>query len=403
MLRVPRTSGLWANAVNMSAICIASGPSVGNTMLYVVTSDTSTGVQMEPPIATDEARLQADIEALRPRCENTQELYREVCALMFFRYGMTPTANRLYQLVRKGSMSAPAEALNRFWSQLREKSRVVIGHPDLPDELKNTAGELVASLWKAAQAAAAESLAALREEARQEAAAAGAEAQSARQERDTLAETLAATRARLAQEAQATAGLRRELAELGALHANQAARLDEARKELNAQHAWLNSVQRDHEIELDKLRDQARRDVAAAEAGRRQAEDATARERAAGERLREALEAERAAAAASAERHRSELRDTLSLLADLRQQVGALEGVAGAANAARDDARQQQERLRTELTAAQERASDAQARVLRLEAELRHAAELFEARLAAARMEAAPRKSTRRRGAADTD
>ncbi|AVR96887.1 DNA-binding protein [Pseudoduganella armeniaca] len=358
---------------------------------------------MDATIANDEARLQADIEALRPRCENTQELYREVCALMFFRYGMTPTANRLYQLVRKGSMSAPAEALQRFWSQLREKSRVVIGHPDLPDELKTTAGELVASLWKAAQAAAAESLAVLREEARQEAAAAVAEAQAARQERDTLVETLAATRERLAQETQASAGLRRELAELGALHANQAAKLDEARKELNAQHAWLNSVQRDHEIELDKLREQSRRDLAAAEAARRLAEETTARERAAGERLRQALEAERTAMAASAERHRVELRDTLSLVADLRQQVGALEGVAGAANAARDDARQQLERLRGDWTETQARAANAEARALRLEAELRHAAELFEARLAAARMEGAPRKSARRRGAANTD
>jgi hypothetical protein len=52
--------------------------------------------------------LESDIEAVRERASDTQALYREVCALMFFRYGETPTANRLYQLVRKGSMSAPA-------------------------------------------------------------------------------------------------------------------------------------------------------------------------------------------------------------------------------------------------------------------------------------------------------
>ena len=49
---------------------------------------------------TDETRLQADIEALRPRFPDTQDLYREVCAILFFRYGITPTANKLYQLVR---------------------------------------------------------------------------------------------------------------------------------------------------------------------------------------------------------------------------------------------------------------------------------------------------------------
>jgi chromosome segregation ATPase len=35
----------------------------------------------------------------------------QVCVLLFFRHGITPTANKLYQLVRKGSMSAPADAV----------------------------------------------------------------------------------------------------------------------------------------------------------------------------------------------------------------------------------------------------------------------------------------------------
>ena len=89
---------------------------------------------------TDETRLQADIEALRPRFPDTQDLYREVCAILFFRYGITPTANKLYQLVRKGSMSAPAEALSKFWENLREKSRVRIEHPDVPEALRDIAG-----------------------------------------------------------------------------------------------------------------------------------------------------------------------------------------------------------------------------------------------------------------------
>jgi hypothetical protein len=62
--------------------------------------------------------------------------------LLFFRHGITPTANRLYQLVRKGSMSAPADALARFWATLREKSRVRIEHPDLPAELQSATGDL---------------------------------------------------------------------------------------------------------------------------------------------------------------------------------------------------------------------------------------------------------------------
>ena len=120
---------------------------------------------MTTPAAT-EAHLQAEIEGLRQHYPDTQDLYREVCVVLFFRYGVTPTANKLYQLVRKGSMSAPAEALNRFWETLREKSRIRIEHPDLPPELQDAAGEMMGALWQKAQAAAQNALGLLREEAR---------------------------------------------------------------------------------------------------------------------------------------------------------------------------------------------------------------------------------------------
>ena len=109
--------------------------------------------------------LQSEIKELRLKCEDTQELYWEVCGLLFFRYGVTPTANKLYQLVRKGSMSAPAEALGRFWKTLREKSRIRIECPDLPVALREVVGEMTGALWQRAQALAHESLDATRNEA----------------------------------------------------------------------------------------------------------------------------------------------------------------------------------------------------------------------------------------------
>ncbi len=102
----------------------------------------------------NEQDMQAEIDQLKSQFPNTQDIYREACVLMFFRYGMTPTANKLYQYVRKGSMSAPAAALNKFWLELREKSRVRIERPDLPDILKESAGNLVVSVWTLAQEAA---------------------------------------------------------------------------------------------------------------------------------------------------------------------------------------------------------------------------------------------------------
>ncbi len=103
---------------------------------------------------TPEYLIQSEVERLRSQFSQTQDLYREVCVLLFFRFGITPTANRLYQFVRKGSMSAPAEALAKFWDNLREKSRVRIEHPDLPEGLRDAAGKLTATLWDEARKAA---------------------------------------------------------------------------------------------------------------------------------------------------------------------------------------------------------------------------------------------------------
>ena len=73
-----------------------------------------------------ETEIQTEVDALRARFDDTKTLYREVCALLFFRHGITPTANRLYQLVKRGSMGTPTAVLGEFWTELREKSRVRI-------------------------------------------------------------------------------------------------------------------------------------------------------------------------------------------------------------------------------------------------------------------------------------
>jgi len=105
-----------------------------------------------------DAALQVDVEKLRAEYPRTLDLYREVCVVMFFGYGITTTANKLYQLVRKGSMSAPTETLRAFWADLRRSGKVKVGQPDLPDNLAQAAGDLVSKLWNSAQAAANRSL-----------------------------------------------------------------------------------------------------------------------------------------------------------------------------------------------------------------------------------------------------
>lgn len=101
-----------------------------------------------------EQQLQTEVDALKEKFSDTKDIYREVCVLLFFRYGITPTANKLYQYVRRGSMSAPADALHKFWLELREKSRVRIERPDIPENIAAVAGDLIANLWNEAQKAA---------------------------------------------------------------------------------------------------------------------------------------------------------------------------------------------------------------------------------------------------------
>jgi len=199
-----------------------------------------------------DTQINADIEALRTRCQDTRELYREVCALLFFRYGITPTANRLYQYVRKGSMSTPAQVLAKFWDDLRERTRVRIDHPDLPDELRGAAAELVLQLWGRAQQEALRSLdaraaeAAARVEAEQALAAQADErARRLGEERDAQRARLADAERALAAERAAASELARDLATIRGRLASMTEMLVEQGEDLRQLRAELAAAQRD--------------------------------------------------------------------------------------------------------------------------------------------------------------
>jgi len=116
-----------------------------------------------------ETEILSEVEAMKAKFGDTRALYREVCALLFFRYGITPTANKLYQYVRRGSMNVPTEEVGKFWDDLRHRARVDIQHPDLPAPIKAVAAEAIAALWSQATEAARGELAAARLEYQQEA------------------------------------------------------------------------------------------------------------------------------------------------------------------------------------------------------------------------------------------
>ena len=201
-----------------------------------------------------ESEIQAEIESLKERFTETKALYREVCALLFFRHGITPTASKLYQYVRKGSMSAPAEALARFWEELRNKARVQIDHPDLPEALKVAAADAVQMIWGQATELARAELAALRVEAQTESVKALADLE-AEQVRAEAAETrVQEMHGRLAElEVQLRASNGAHESERRA-HAATTARTEALQRQVGELQAQQERVRADFSAELDKGR-----------------------------------------------------------------------------------------------------------------------------------------------------
>jgi chromosome segregation ATPase len=300
---------------------------------------------MSDATAPEDRQLQAEIDALRARFTDTQELYREVCILLFFRHGITPTANKLYQLVRKGSMSAPSDALTRFWESLREKSRVRIEHPDLPEELRDAAGEAIGTLWQRAQALAQESLAGARSEAKASVLAAQAAADTASSAVQDMRVSLEEVHARL----QASEGLLRTAEQDLARERGEAAALqrqvdDGALQRRELQEAMQATQQRfTHELEQQ-------RGVATAAEERYNADLRRAlldvdRERSVATKAQKELEQARRAAAEQSEKHRLGLNALQQERAQLSQQLGVVEGALAETRSARDALSRQLEKV----------------------------------------------------------
>ncbi|CAE6754160.1 DNA-binding protein [Paraburkholderia aspalathi] len=93
-----------------------------------------------------------EVERIKSQVDGTREIYRQVCGLLFFRFGITPTANGLYQLVRKGTMGTPGAVLKEFWQDIQAKARIRVDRADLRPELVELAADMVGTLWERALA-----------------------------------------------------------------------------------------------------------------------------------------------------------------------------------------------------------------------------------------------------------
>jgi len=277
-------------------------------------------------VLPDESRIAAEIERLKAEFPKTRELYREVCALLFFRFGITPTANRLYQVVKRGSMGTPTAVLGEFWTELREKSRVRIDHPDLPADLQAAAGELVATLWTRSTASAQTALDALRTETE-------AEKVAARDAVASLQAELGRTETALEQRTSALLAAQVRIRDLEqARAAGEATRraleteIERQQDEIGARDRALVQAKGDFSSELEKLRASADLAEERLRAAEKRALLEIEHERSAGARLRKELDEAARRAEQHETRHREEIQALQTQLGDARHRTGVVEG-----------------------------------------------------------------------------
>ena len=303
-----------------------------------------------------ETEIQSEVESLKARFSDTKALYREVCALLFFRHGITPTASKLYQYARRGSMSAPADALAKFWEELRGKARIDIDHPDLPEGLKVAAADAIAEIWRQASAAARAELAEVRIEARADVSRAEADLASSR---------------RTAEESAAQAeALRQEIGRLAELSKSANAELETERREHAGTAAGMQELKR-HHVELvgrqDSMRTAFSVDLAkaqgAVEAANARADTAERRalleideERQARAKAEKQLEAVRGQAVKEGARHREVELEQADALGSLRAQFDAAQASIRELSAARLQIADQLEATSRELAEVSQRA-----------------------------------------------
>lgn len=224
-------------------------------------------------------------------------------------------------------MSAPAEALAKFWEDLREKSRVRIEHPELPDTLKSAAGELVATLWTQAQTAAQEGMVAFRAEALNTALEAKTAQVSAENER--AAAILQRDQARQAIQVSTDRALQleRELAAERASKESLAIQLEAAGRQQAALDASLTEARRDFAAELEKHRQALARAEERYGAVEKRALLEIDRERTVTAKLQKDLAQARQHQHEAEERYRAAASQFHEELGDARQKLGATEGM----------------------------------------------------------------------------
>lgn len=275
-------------------------------------------------------------------------------------------------------MSAPTEALRAFWADLREKSRVRIENPDLPESMKTAAGELVAALWNQAQAASQADLAVFRAEASESVRAAQSAQKAAEMEAGRRSNEFAAAQRQTAETQERLLGLERQLAAEQANSGSLRSQLEGSAQQIESLNRALADARREFASELEKQREALDRAEERFQGSEKRALLEIDRERTVANRLQREVEQLRQAGAEADNRRQVALDDYQMKLTDVLQKLGQAEGMALAQKEINRDTRAQLESaqtlnqdMETRLTALAKELEARNSRIEELEAQLK--------------------------------
>ncbi len=267
-------------------------------------------------------------------------------------------------------MSAPTEALNHFWSTLRERSAVTVEHADLPDELQAAAGDMVAALWRSAQTISRDALAEDRTKAAAEVDEAKAGEAQAQAAHSAALKALEDANVQLRTCEELVVQLRQELAAAAAVNTGLEARLEDLNRQMQDIQLRLDRSHEERAAERTKLDERtqlAERRYADME---KRALREIDHERTVVTKLQKSLEAERSVHLSVTERLRADLSAGQETIGQLRQQVGGLESTVNTLTRERDRECDELVQIRVELEVAVRQASGEKARADQLHEEI---------------------------------
>lgn len=85
---------------------------------------------------------------------DTRALVQSTALTLFHEFGEIPSANRVRDLIGRGSLSTVVDELRVFWTALRESIRTTSASPGIPDAFVAAHANALPALWRAALSAA---------------------------------------------------------------------------------------------------------------------------------------------------------------------------------------------------------------------------------------------------------